>query len=490
MAKPAGNSVVRGAMIYVALRWTDRLIGIISTVVLARLLAPDDFGIVAMTALAVGLIDVLLDLGVNVALIQNPNPSKADYDTAWTLRLLQALASMLLLCLIAPLAARYFHEPRVLPVLLVMSTAAVIAACENIGIVTFQKEMRADRDFVFTFARRLLGLVVTVVLAWVLRDYWALVWGTLVSRLFGVFLSYRMHPMRCGFSLASFKAIFGVSQWNLINSVGRYLNNNLHKMIVGNRFDSTTIGGYTLAEEISAMPATEILSPINRILFPAFVRARQDLAELKRMFLLAQGVQCLIAIPASCGLALVAPEVVHLMLGEKWAFVVPFVQVLSLGSIVQAITTCSGYVLLAQSWNRAATLTTWIQVVLFGLGCFLLPAASPALDLAWLRVAVGAAGLLSALLMLRRCLPLVGWGDMLGTILRPLLAAAAMAAVLVQPAPWLAGSVLLALLVKVVLGALVYGAVLLGLWLLLGKPFGAETYLLEKVLRRTTGAPR
>ena len=99
------NSVFSGAVLTVSMRWTDRLIGLVSTLILARLLVPEDFGIIAMASIVVGLTEVLFDLGVNVALIQNKSPTKGHYDTAWTLRLLQSGVAAILVAGTAPLAA-------------------------------------------------------------------------------------------------------------------------------------------------------------------------------------------------------------------------------------------------------------------------------------------------------------------------------------------------------------------------------------------------
>ena len=101
-------SVVRGALLVVGMRWTDRLIGFVSTLILARLLLPEDFGIVAMASIIVGLIATLLDLGVGSALIQNKHAAREEFDTAWTLRLMQAVFVALFIWLLAPFAAEYF----------------------------------------------------------------------------------------------------------------------------------------------------------------------------------------------------------------------------------------------------------------------------------------------------------------------------------------------------------------------------------------------
>jgi O-antigen/teichoic acid export membrane protein len=145
------KSVFHGALLTVLMRWSDRLIGMVSMIILARLLTPADFGIIAMASVVVGLIDVLLDLGVNIALIQNTEASQEDYDTAWTLRLIQAGFAGLVIFICAPLAANYYHNLLITDVLRIMACSVVIAGMENIGIVTFQKNMEFGNDFKFFF---------------------------------------------------------------------------------------------------------------------------------------------------------------------------------------------------------------------------------------------------------------------------------------------------------------------------------------------------
>ena len=250
------------------MRWTDRLIGLASTLVLARLLLPDDFGIVAMASVVVGLIDTLLDLGVGSALIQNKDAAREEFDTAWTLRLMQAVLAAVSIWLLAPLAAEYFRDTRVLDVIRVMAFAILIGGFENIGIVAFQKNMEFGRDFQFFFFRRIAGFVVTIALAFWLHSYWAMVVGAIVGRIVGVAISYWLHDYRPRFSLVRLKEIWSFSQWILIRNLGDYGVMQVDKFLVGRRTDASTMGSYALADEIASMPSTELLAPLSRVLFP------------------------------------------------------------------------------------------------------------------------------------------------------------------------------------------------------------------------------
>lgn len=241
-------SIARGATFAVAARWIDRLIGLASTVILARLLVPEDFGIIAIASLAIGLADTLLDLGVNVALIQNREPTQSHYDTGWTLRLAQTFLSTMLLIAAAPYIADYFHDERLRQVIRVLAFVLLLSGMENIGIVAFQHHMQFGAELRFLFLRRIAGFGTTVVAALLLRSYWALVAGTLVGRAVGVGLSYWVHPMRPRLSLVGIREIIVVSQWMLVRNTGVFLYANLHKMMVGRGASGSTMGAYSLAD--------------------------------------------------------------------------------------------------------------------------------------------------------------------------------------------------------------------------------------------------
>jgi len=478
------TSVLHGAMLMVGMRWVDRLIGLMSTLILARLLVPEDLGIIAMSSLVVGLADMLLDLGVEAALIRNREATREHYDSAWTLRLLQMCLSAGLVVLCAPLAAAYFQEPRVEPVLQVTALSLVLGGLQNIGIVNFQKEMRFREDFRFTFLRRIVGFAATMILAWVLRSYWALVIGALAGRLFGLLLSYTMHPMRPRLHWSKVREIFGFSQWMLVRGIGLYLDATLHRFFVGGRSGSAVMGGYSLANDIAAMPSSELLMPLNRVLFPALVDAKHDLSELARKFLLAQGVQVVFALPASVGLALVAHDAVPVLLGEKWVFAVPFVQLLALVHAARALTSSSSFLLLTLGRPRQAATLAWFQVLVFTVPAMTIWASGGATEMAISRILAAVFGVGLAGVLVHRALPAVGYVAMLGTAIRPAVAITAMIAVVsalrdfTEPLGHL-----LSMLVLVNCGAITYAIVLLVLWWAGGRPLSAERYLIENFAR-------
>jgi lipopolysaccharide exporter len=479
-----------GALLSIGMRWTDRLIGLISTLILARLLTPGDLGIVAMATLVIGIIDVMLDLGVNITLIQNRNANREHFDAAWTLRIIQSSLAALAVFFAAAPAAEYFQEPRVVEVMQVLSLSVFLAGCENIGIVAFQKNMEFGLEFRFFFVKRVIAFLATVAAAWWLRNYWALVIGTLVSRFTGTALSYMVHPMRPRLSFKRMKEILSFSSWILVRGIGNYLHTNLHQFVVGHRESSSVMGAYSLGGEIAAIPSTELLAPLSRVLFPAFVQVKDDPAQLKRAYLLALGIQTLIGVPAGLGLALVANELVLALLGDKWLAAVPFIEIIGTINVVTAIGTSGGYLLLALGRAKVSAISVWLQVIVFFIAVEWAIPNGDALAIAQLRLAVAGFGLILFSFFVSYAVPSLRLLERIGCIWRPVAASALMAVALHETPMPSELPVFVILSIKVCLGAAVYMISIMSLWLLALRPEGAESYLLEKLLPSTAASVR
>jgi lipopolysaccharide exporter len=481
MHKQPRISISKSTLITIMMRWIDRLIGIVSTLILARILVPDDFGVVAMASIVVALIDIIFDLGVNVAIIQHKAPTQKYFDTAWSLRILQSGSVAIVLASLAPFAAQYYHDARVTSVIQVMAIGLFVTSFENIGIINFQKNLDFVADFKFVFAKRIVGFIITIALTLLLSSYWGMVLGVLCARCFSVVMSYLVHPMRPRFSMQHFSEIFSVSQWVLVKNISQYLDRNLHIIFVGGHAQSGITGGYTLANEISDIPGTELLAPINRVLFPAFARIKDDLIELRKLFLLAQSVQFLVTAPACVGFVLTAREFVPLALGDKWIFIVPFIQILALSNIIQSICSSGNYVLIVLGKIRLLAITSWLQITFFSIAVYLFYARINPEMIAQIRFSsiVFAFGI-SYFLILNN-IPGISIRLLISSIFRPTIACVIMSFALYFIDNFFELNIAMILLIKIVSGVFVYTSTLLLLWLFAKRPIGAESYLIDKL---------
>lgn len=483
---PHRTSAFKGAILTVGMRWTDRLIGLLSTLVLARLLAPGDFGLVAMAMIVVGLIDVLLDLGVGSALIQNRAAGKADFDTAWTLRLCQAALAATIIAVGAPLVAEYYNDQRVVDILRVIAISVLVGGFENIGIVGFQRDMEFGRDFRFFLTKRVVGTVVTIALAFSMRSYWALVLGSLWGRFVGVTLSYVMHEFRPRISFERIRAIWSFSQWNIVQSIAGYMTNRMDQFVLGRRSTPAVVGAYSIGDEIASMPTTEILAPLGRVMFPAFAMAKHDMAEFRRIVVLSFSIQALVGIPAGVGIALVAQELVPLLLGAQWLAAIPLIQVLGFVGVATSMVHSGHYALLALGRVKALSMFTLVRfLLLLSVLVVAFPRAA-AQEVAELRLAVALVALVGVQFLVRALVPGLGPLALFAEAWRP-----AAGALVMVPAVLAAGTAasalpdVLTLGIKLLVGVVTYTLAVAVTWRFVGRPAGAESYLLEKI--RLTG---
>jgi len=171
--------MLHGSAWMIGLRWSLRLTGIVSTAVLARLLTPADFGIIAIAMLLIGLVEAFGETGERLALIRQSSLERSYYDTAFCLQFLIGIAVALTVFFLAPLTMAYFHEPRAVAVMRVLALRAVLGGVENIGTVDFRRDLQFRRFYSLAMRAKLISLATTLILAAWLRNYWALAIGIL-----------------------------------------------------------------------------------------------------------------------------------------------------------------------------------------------------------------------------------------------------------------------------------------------------------------------
>jgi PST family polysaccharide transporter len=480
--------MAKGAAWMVFARMLDRGIGLISTIILARLLAPADFGLVSLAAAILAGLELLGAFSFDMALIQKQSADRRHYDTVWTITLLFAVFLGALMVLLAYPAARFFNDARLAGVMQLLAIGAVAGGFSNVGVVAFRKELQFDREFKFLLAKRLISFAVTVTLAFQWRDYRALVAGTVTGMVVGVAVSYWMHPYRPRFSLAAWRELFNFSRWLFASNALGFLYTKAADFIVAKSIDTTSLGYYSLAYEISNMPSSELVMPINRAVFPGYSKMSSDPSALRQGYLNVMSMIVLLTVPASVGLGCVVVPLVNVFLGPKWLSVVPLIPVLAIHGLLMAIVGCGNYALLAAGKPREVT------VLLCARACI----AVPLLTLSALQWGVEGAAwallLTSVLLLPMNYLQLsaalkVKVADLARVFWRPVAGAAAMVGILV----WVQVTVdfesgvfnqTKALLLLVASGAVTYCATVFALWRLANRPDGAERFLSEQMARR------
>lgn len=478
-------NIAQGAAWMLLVKLAERSLGMVSVLVLARLLVPADFGLVAMAMSVIALVELAGAFSFELALIQKEHPTRADYDTTWTLQVLFGTATSLIMAALAYPAAVFYVEPRLTLVVLVLAGSTFLQSFENVGIVNFRRAMAFSREFSFLTTKRVTGFVVVVSLAFWFQSYWALIAGSVATRLTGVVLSYCMQPYRPRFALSARRELFSFSIWLFLNSLASFAATRLSHFVVGRLHGPAALGLYVVGAEIAFLPATELVAPINRAAFPGYARLVSDVPALRQSYLDVIGMIELVALPSSFGIAMIAGPLVQTLLGDKWAEAAVFVQVLAFTGTTHALMSNNHVVWLALGKTRTSLLVIAPYFLALLPLMAVLSSKFGVLGIAYAELSASGFGLLASYFLLFRVLQ-VSVSRWLAGLWRPVLAATVMAVGVATLLERMAGgphpaSAHFQFAVAIPAGALIYTGALALLWLISGSPRGAEAWLLDSV---------
>lgn len=484
MMNDLNNKMARGAFWMALLRVSTRFLGLISTVILARLLVPADFGLIAMATSVIAFLELATAFGFDIPLIQNQNAERRHFDTAWTLNMMfHGVLTLLVLALASP-AAIFYQEDRLTAVIQFLAIGFLLRGFQNIGMVKFRKELNFKRDFLLLFSTKVAGFAVTIPLAFFFRSYWALVAGMVAGNAIGTTLSYVLHPFRPQLSLSAAREMLNFSKWLVLNNTINFLRMRSPDFVIGRISGPASLGLFTIAFEIATLPTTELVAPINRAVFPGYSRLSKDTIALGASYLDVFALIAFLTLPAALGLSAIATPLIDVLLGANWAAAAPIVAVLAIFGAVNALSANNGSVLNAVGKPHILALTGVLNIAI-------LLTASISLALIYGPLGVAAAYVGTALTLaplgfyfVARELNLKG-GDFARVLWRPVTSSLAMYGILFYLSRPLSDvSPLLTLVILVSGGMISYFTISLALWAFCGKPHSAEYRLISWVYKR------
>jgi lipopolysaccharide exporter len=478
-----GSRTAIGATWLIAWRMVTRALGLVSTIVLARILLPADFGLVAMATTFSAAIDSLSELGLLDALVRRPDTGHELYDTAFTMQAVRGLLTGGVIAGGAAAVSAWFAEPRLLTILLLLAGLSVLSGFENIGIVEFRRSLRFSMEFKLLFLPRISQFVITIAAAWLLRSYWALIVGIIVAKVSRLAMTYVVHPYRPRFALSRWRDLVGFSFWTWMSSLASLVWNRSDPFILGRFLGAGDLGVYLLAAEVAVLPITELVAPASRALFAGFSAAQNRGTDTVNVALPVVATMLLIVVPLTIGVSATSGYLVAILLGPKWVAAQPLIATFAWLCVFAPFSWVCTTVLTARGLVRQNFYAV-AAAALVKAGVIYAASLTHRLDLVAV-AAVACVALESLLftLQLRRCGG-ARWRDSAGGFLRIGLAAG-----LTVVALWCSGygwqSVSVAGGPALVQGALTglaaalgYVALQFGLWWVAGRPSGPETRLL------------
>lgn len=482
--------LAKGSLWIGGARIAVNLMGFATTLVLARLLTPADFGLVALATTFVAIISAVTDLQLSSALVQQSDPTDDHFASAFTVALVRGTLLASALALSASLLAHLFKEPRLEAVLYALAASTVLSGLSNPRSIMLTRRLIFWQQFMLQVSQKVVALIISIAVAVVFRSYWALVAGLLAGQLCGVLVSYTVLPYRPQFSVRYVRELWGFSIWLTLGTIINTINWRFDQLLIGGWLGRTALGFYSVGDQIAITPTREAVAPLTPTLFPGFVAVSTEPKRLARAYQAAQALVTTIALPAGVGMALIARPFIEVTMGQKWLPAAAIVEVLAsvfalqtLGSLVRPLAMACGQTRLLFRRDLQSFLirlpTVFLGMYLAGMQGIIIARSLTGviqivLNLMVVRTLTGLS--LKAQLM-------VNWRSVTSIFGMATAVLAAQALI----GERLADTPLVLLCISIATGIIVYPASIAILWLASGRPAGPERDgldLASKVLRR------
>jgi len=468
-------TLILGAAWTVGTRLSIKGLGFLNTIIMARMLLPADYGVVAMAMLVVGLIQALMDFGATTALLRKGEVSAEEINSAWSLRVIQSISVALLMLVVSPIATTYFKEPRVAYVLWTLAGCVALAGAGNIGIILAQKKFNFALDFRLLVISKSASVVATIGAGFTLGDYRALVIGIATGYISGFVLSYVMHPYRPKWCTTKIGEIWAVTKWLMLAGVGGFVLRKGDELIAARIGSTTQFGLYNVGADLGQLPTAEVGPAMLRALLPVLTAIQGGATEVNSAVLKTISAANTITLPIGFGFAAVAAPATAVILGPAWTGAVPFVATFAFAGALQIVQGPFNTLLLLRGHTKIQNHAVWLEFGIFVIAAILLVPAFSLLGLVWARI-MGTMVNLGATMLATHHYCSLSLRQALVSLMRPTVGAALMYYLVTFVISTISGDVV-RLALGAGIGALFFSIWSLSTWFVAGRPEGLESTL-------------
>lgn len=344
---------------------TLQLVGVLRLVILARLIAPEHFGVFGVALLAVTALRAFSEPGFQAALIQQKENPGPYLDTVFTVYVLRGIALGAVVYLAAPAVAGFFEVPESVWVLRSVALLLVLEGLTSPALVHLNRDLALGRIYLIDILDAGFALVAAVVFGLLMANVWALILSILIGQLVRTAASYWAAPYRprFAFTASRIREISGFGRAVMGSRILVYILVNLDDVLVGKLIGPIGLGLYQVAYRIGNLPATDLARVVSQVGFPALSQVQDDPVSLQVRTAWTLHVTALLALPASVGLLVLAPDLIPAALGGDWAPAVPALQVLCVFGAIRALNANFGSLLWAIGKPGFVTRVSAVQLV-------------------------------------------------------------------------------------------------------------------------------
>lgn len=374
-----GRSVRGGAVTMIG-QGARLFLQIGSMVVLARLLTPQDFGLIAMVTVVTSFVALFKDMGLSMATIQKAEINHGQISTLFWINVTISFGLMFLTAAIAPAIAWFYHEPRLTWITLALAGAFIFGGLSIQHQALLRRQMHFGRLAMIEIVSMLVGIILAITAACYGAGYWALVLmqvGTAVSIAIGVWVACDWRP---GLPVRG-SAVRPMLRFGGYLFGHDFLNHsfrNLDKILIGRVSGSITLGLYSKAYTLILLPISQLCAPVAAVAIPTLSRLQKGSAEYKQLYLRAVYFISFLTMPIYMFLFIYTEEIIRLVLGDQWLGATHFFRILCIGAIYQPIASTTGWLFISSGRTnkmfRWRVSTIWLSVSLYIVGMWLMGA--------------------------------------------------------------------------------------------------------------------
>jgi PST family polysaccharide transporter len=432
-----------------------------ATVALARLLSPNEFGLIGMVVVVTGFAATFADLGLGAAIIQRESPTEETLSSAFWLNMGVGGGLTIIVMLAAPWVARFYGEPRLLPLTGAMALNFILGALCFVQSALLAKSLDFRTRFWIEGFATAISVIVALALALAGAGVWSLVMQWLSEAAARAGLMWFMLPWRPVrvFNATAIRELFRFGRHLLAFNIVVYWAQNVDKLIIGRQLGGPALGVYGIADRFMRLPLANITGTAGTVMFPALAALRGDIDAVKRAYLRANRMIALLTFPMMLGMSVLAEPLVLMIYGEQWHSAVAIVQVLCFAGLAQSVYNTAGWIFLSRGRSDILFRFGVLSMLVRGLGV-LIGMHWGLLGIAWAYVVGGYVALMLPTWAAAGRLIGVGLGEMVWNVAGPFFCAVGMAALIgLSDRGLFAGEAYwLRLIVHVLAGVVVYGA--------------------------------
>ncbi len=371
VGKDLDRSMARAVAWNAAAKWITQILSWLSTIVVARLLTPGDYGLVGMAGVYLSLATLISQIGIAEAVLTLRDLTHRQIAELNSVALLMGIALVGVSGAVAAPLARFFSAPQLHAVIIVCSSTYIINALQVVPSALLQKELRFKLLSALELVRAVFQIVVTVVLAFLGYGYWTLVYGVVAGSFMASILT--LFARRHAFARPNFPGLRRELRFSghvLTSGIGNYIYSNADFLVAGRMLGQVPLGDYTVAWTISCAPIEKIGNLITRVTPAFFAAVQHDRAELRRLLLRLTEVLSYVTVPASIGIALVADVLVPVVLGPKWTGAIGPLRLLGISVAFRSLDTILPKLLTATGDTAFTMWATMVSAVIMPLSFF------------------------------------------------------------------------------------------------------------------------